>query len=397
MKSTITHLTSSKLYSTPFLLLCASNFLFSASFQMLLPELPDRLTALGGADYKGYILALFTLTAGLSRPFSGKLTDTIGRVPIMIFGAMVCVVCSLFYPITLTVFGFLTLRLFHGFSTGFKPTATAAYTADLVEMHRRGEAMSALGMSSSVGMSIAPILGSVLTLNLGFNFMCVISALFALCSVGILVGTMRETLVNKQNFSFSLLKIKRNEIFEPRAFPPFVVQLLTAFAYGVTLNLIPDLSKSLGIQNKGLFLGVFTLSSLIIRFFLGKSSDKYGRVIVLRWSVLAMGFALILVGMAHTPLMFFIAAAVYGFSYGMNSPTLQAWVIDLVAPENRGRGLATTFIGLEAGIGIGALVSQAIYNNNLSRIDLPFYLSAIVALFGFIYLMFRKNVRLRNN
>lgn len=361
---------------------------------MLLPELPDRLTALGGADYKGYILALFTLTAGMSRPFSGKLTDTIGRVPVMIFGAMVCVVCSLFYPITLTVFGFLLLRLLHGFSTGFKPTATAAYTADLVEMHRRGEAMSALGMSSSIGMSIAPVLGSALTLHLGFNFMCIISALFALLSVMILVGTMRETLPNKQKFSIALLKIKRADVFEPRAIAPFVVQFCGAFAYGVTLNLIPDLSKHLGIENKGLFFGVFTFSSLIIRLLLGKSSDKRGRVFVLRWSVLAMSGALVLTGVANTPFLFFLAAVVYGFSYGMNSPTLQAWVIDLVADKNRGRGLATTFIALEAGIGIGALMSQAIYNNVVSRIDLSFFVSAIVVFSGFIYLMFQKNVRM---
>ena len=53
--------TARPLYTLQFGLLCASNFLFSASFQMLIPELPDHLTDLGGADYKGYIIALFTL------------------------------------------------------------------------------------------------------------------------------------------------------------------------------------------------------------------------------------------------------------------------------------------------------------------------------------------------
>ena len=52
---------------------------------MIIPELPAFLTSLGGEDYKGLIIALFTLTAGISRPFSGKLADTIGRVPIILF------------------------------------------------------------------------------------------------------------------------------------------------------------------------------------------------------------------------------------------------------------------------------------------------------------------------
>ncbi|HMQ62313.1 MAG TPA: hypothetical protein PKE06_16675, partial [Flavilitoribacter sp.] len=68
-----------RLYTTPFLLICVSHFLFGASFNMLIPELPAYLTSLGGAEYKGLIIALFTVTAGISRPFSGRLTDTVGR------------------------------------------------------------------------------------------------------------------------------------------------------------------------------------------------------------------------------------------------------------------------------------------------------------------------------
>jgi MFS family permease len=97
-----------------------SSFLISASFNMLVPELPAYLSSMGGAEYKGYIIGLFTITAGIARPFSGKLTDKIGRVPVMAVGSLVCVICGLLYPLLTTVAGFLWLRLFHGFSTGFK-------------------------------------------------------------------------------------------------------------------------------------------------------------------------------------------------------------------------------------------------------------------------------------
>ena len=232
---------------------------------MLIPELPDHLTSLGGADYKGYIIALFTLTAGISRPFSGKLTDSIGRVPIMVFGSLVCVLCSAFYPFMTTVFGFLLLRLAHGFSTGFKPTATAAYVADIVSMERRGEAMSAIGISSSIGFSVGPVLGSWITEGFGFTGLCVLSSFSALLSVAILVRNMDETLVERQPFSLKLLKINRFEIFEPRAMPTFIVQFLLSFASGASLTLIPDLTKHIGLANKGLFFAIFTASSLVIR------------------------------------------------------------------------------------------------------------------------------------
>jgi MFS family permease len=381
---------SERLYSLQFWLLCASNFFFSASFQMILPELSDYLKSMGGADYKGYILFLFTLTAGLSRPFSGKLTDTIGRVPIMIFGSLVCVVCSALYPFLTTVSGFLLLRLVHGFSTGFKPTATAAYVADVVTLERRGEAMSMLGISSSVGMSLAPIIGSAITLKHGLNTMFGLSSFFAFLSVFILVRNMKETLPKTQSFSFNLLKINRLEVYEPKAIPTFIAQFLVSFASGAVLTLIPDLSTHLGITNKGLFFGVYTFSSLIIRLVAGKSSDKYGRIPVLMWSSIAMILSMILIAQSQTQFIFWTAAIVYGVSWGMNTPTLQAWAVDLSPPEARGRGLATMFMALELGIGVGALVSQWIYRNDISRIGHPFYVSGILAFMAFVYLWYKN-------
>ena len=382
--------TTRRLYDTPMLLLCASNFFFSASFQMLIPELPDHLTSLGGADYKGYIIALFTLTAGISRPFSGKLTDSIGRVPIMVFGSLVCVLCSALYPFMTTVFGFLLLRLAHGFSTGFKPTATAAYVADIVAMERRGEAMSAIGISSSIGFSVGPVLGSWITEGFGFTGLCVLSSFSALLSVVILVKNMDETLEVRQPFSIKLLKINRFEIFEPAAMPTFIVQFLTSFASGTCLTLIPDLTKQIGIGNKGLFFAVFTASSLVIRLVAAKSSDRHGRVLVLRWSTLSIILSMVIIAWFHSVMAFMVAGVIYGIGWGLSTPTLQAWAVDLVSPESRGRGLATMFIALEAGIGVGAWMSQALYQNDPTRMSLAFEVSALLAVGALIYLFFRK-------
>jgi MFS family permease len=383
--------TTTRLYTLPFWLLCLSNFFFTASFQMLLPELPDYLTSLGGAEHKGLILALFTLTAGVSRPFSGKLTDTIGRVPIMVFGSLVCVVCSALYPLMMTVSGFLLLRLVHGFSTGFKPTATSAYVADIVPILRRGEAMSMVGMSASIGMSIAPVFGSEITKVVGINGLFAFSSVLALLSVVILIKNMEETLPNTQPFSFNLLKIKRDEIFEPKALPTFIAQFFVAFASGAVLTLSPDLSKHLGIANKGLFFGVFTFSSLIVRLVAGRVSDKRGRVYVLKWSSLAMAASMFLTAWAYDFTTFMLAAIVYGFSWGLHTPTLQAWAVDLVSDEARGRGLATMYIALEAGIGIGAYISQALYQNDIAKIDTPFYLSGALSLVALGYLFWWKD------
>ena len=270
------------IYTSQFWLLCVSNFLFSASFQMMIPELPDYLSDMGGKEYIGYIIALFTLTAGFARPFSGKLTDTIGRVPIMALGSIVCFVCSGVYPFVHTVFGFLLLRFLHGFSTGTKPTATSAFVADITPEDHRGEAQGVLGIFTATGMSIGPSIGSYLANNFTMNMMFFTSSAFALMSILILLN-MKETLpkAQKQPFSFKLFRIGWVDVFEPRVFPAFLVMLLVSFSSGVILTLIADQTKLLGITNKGIFFTIYTIASLVIRLFFNKTSDRIGRIPVL--------------------------------------------------------------------------------------------------------------------
>lgn len=373
-------------FNLQFALLCASNFLFAASFTMMIPELPGYLTKLGGAEYKGLIIALFTLMAGISRPFSGKLTDTVGRVPVMIFGSLVCVVCSLLYPVLTSVSGFLLLRFFHGFSTGFKPTATSAYGADVVHESRRGEALGALSIGYTVGMSLGPLLGSYLVNAFSYNIMFYASAGLALGSV-IILYNIRETLPDPKKFSLQVIRVQKHEAFERTALKPAIIMFLLAFSTGSTLTLAPDMSEWLGVQNKGLFFAWYTVSSLLIRLFASKSSDKYGRVPVLIISSLVLAAAMAILALAHSPFMLLLSATIFGLSWGMNGPTIAAWTVDRCAPENRGKAVASMYIALEAGIGIGAYLSALIYQNLSSHFVYAFMMSSVLALVSFGLLM----------
>ncbi len=352
----------------------------------MIPELPGYLTSLGGAEYKGLIIALFTLMAGISRPFSGKLTDTIGRVPVMIFGSIVCVVCSLLYPLLTSVAGFLFLRFLHGFSTGFKPTATSAYGADVVHESRRGEALGALSIGYTLGSSAGPMIGSYLVDFFSYNIMFYVSASFALASVAILYN-VKETLPNPQSFSAKLLSINKTEIFEKTSFRPSIITVLLCFSIGTVLTVAPDLSEYLGLHNKGFFFAFFTVASLFIRVVASKVSDRFGRVPVLLVSSLVLVIALVVLAFAGSVTMMMIGSVIYGLSWGVNSPTLSAWTVDLCSEANRGKAIASMYIALEIGIGSGALFSQWIYNNQASNFKYAFLLPGFFALLSFFLLI----------
>ena len=374
------------IYNLQFILLCLSTFLFFSSFNLIIPELPNYLQSIGGGEYIGLIIGLFTLTAGISRPFSGKLTDTIGRIPVMIFGASVCFIMGFMYPLVDTVIAFLAIRLLHGFSTGFTPTGTSAYVADVVPAGRRGEAMGMIGLCSSLGMACGPAIGSTLANHASLRIMFYASSAAAIMSVIILAG-MRETLENRKKFRPSMLHLRKKEIFEPAVLAPCIVLLFTTFSYGAVLTLSPEVSDSLGLENRGIFFLFFTIASVAVRFFAGKASDRFGRVPVLKVGAALLTLSMLLIGFAQSIFMFLLGGVLFGLSTGVSSPTVFAWTVDLSHEQHRGRGLATMYISLEAGIGFGAVISGWIYGGNPANFPYAFGIGAVLAAGALLYLL----------
>jgi MFS family permease len=377
-------------YTPQFWLICLSAVLFFASFNMIIPELPAFLTKLGGGEHKGLIIALFTLTAMISRPFSGKLADRLGRKPVMIFGGVVCMICSLFYPILGTVFGFFLLRFFHGFSTGFSPTGVSAYVSDVIPSNRRGEAMGFIGTASAIGMAAGPSIGGTVANYFGLSGMFYLSSAFGLMAVLLMLG-VKETLKARHEVSLQLLKINKSDLFEPLVIAPCVVMVLCAYAYGAVYTLLPDFGQHLGISNKGFAFTFLTVASLLVRLLAGKASDRYGRVAVLKVSVVLIVVSMLVIGFADSSFFLLAGVSVYGLAQGSTSPTLLAWATDLASAEHKGRGIASLYISMELGIGLGALLSGLVYGNAPSNFPICFGISSGLALLAFVYLfVFKK-------
>jgi MFS family permease len=325
--------------------------------------------------------------AGLARPFSGKIADTVGRKAVVFFGIFATVICSASYPIFAYILPFFIIRFFHGLAVGFAPTGNSALIADIATESRRGEAMGVMGLISNTGTSIAPVLGSFLTKSYGIETMFFSSALLALCSLAT-VFFVHETLQNKVRFHRQLLIIRRHEILEENVLPAALVMALCIFTYGAFLTVIPDFSKHLGIENKGIFFTIYTLSSVFTRIAAGKFSDKYGRVIVLKYALSVALLSLLTFMYASNATHFYAASVVYGAAVGMYSPALFAWAADLSHREHLGRGMSTIYIALEVGIAAGAFFGGMIYGNVIENLYWVFFSSFILNVFALIYLHF---------
>ena len=366
--------------------MCLAMFFFMTSFNLILPELNNYISILDGADKKGLIITLFTISAAISRPFSGKLADTIGRKKVIYLGIICSFFVMLIYPFSYSVLFFLILRFLHGFSAGFAPTGATALLTDLIPEKSRGHAMGIWGTFISLGIGVGQTLGSWIYLSFGFTILFLIGALFSLIAF-ILVFWIKETLVNQQKFNFKLLRISWKDVFEPNVLPAAFVMLLSAMCSGMIFVLTPDLSTYLGISNKGFFFGIYVIATILIRLLTSSLSDRIGREKTLLIGCFILVISMLLVGTSNSIVSYIFAAIIFGIATGITSPTMFAWTADLSHEDRRGVGAGTMFIALEFGIMFGALLTLVSYDSTKSTIFLTFLIGAIMATIACIYLI----------
>ena len=117
----------------------------------------------------------------------------------------------------------------------------------------------------------------------------------------------------------------------------------------------------------------------------GKASDKYGRLNLIAIGLFFLIISLIIVGFSTSIAGLLIGSALYGVSTGIVSPALNAWTVDMSFPEHRGKAMATMYIALEAGIGLGALFAGWVYQDVIAKIPMVMFTSASMVFLALTY------------
>src|SRR5258708_11680709 len=142
---------------------------------------------------------------------------------------------------------------------------------------------------------------------------------------------------------------------------PLLIIFLTIFVnlvgFGIIIPLLPFYAETLGASPvvSGLLLAVFSLCQLFAAPALGDLSDRYGRRPILVFSLAGTVVSLVMLAVAHSITMLFLARIVDGLSGG-NISTARAYVADITEPKDRAR--AYGLIG--AAVGLGLLMGPAL-------------------------------------
>ncbi len=365
-----------RLLTWPFVLLCASCFVFSLSLYTLAATLPLYIRAIGIRESLiGVIIGLFSLTSMVTKPWSGWASDRYGRLPILWAGGVIALSASLLYLVSRSTGSLSLLRILHGIGIGCYPTAATAMAGDLAPPARRGEAMGYFGAAWALAIAVGPLMGIALIRTTGFE-----SLFWTAGGLGALALALSIPFKETRPHGLRIMPFTLASALTPRAFYPASVVICLYVNYGILFTFLPLFVEERGLGNPGLFFTFYALVVTAVRGFAGRLSDRVGRVPM---AMLGMGLAaaaMAALGLSQSFTAVLLAGLLYGLGFSAAQPSLTAWTMDRVPPEEWGKALGTFYMALELGIGTGSIV----FGFLLARTGYPavFLAGAVVALGG---------------
>lgn len=332
----------------------------SAFYEMFYPIWQPFVLSLGASvSILGGLGAILSLLGSLSSLFWGRLSDRVGRKPLIILSSIlraialvICLMANMWYLL-------IPYVVLMGLSASYQQwnPASASMVADSVRREELGTAYSVLMAFSMIVSAIVAPLGGLLALIHGFYLIfygCIAADLSCILVTWLFI---RET-VEKKRMYFQSQKAWRTllqDMFRPEAKLKgfYVSMVVDAFAWGLASAILYGmLVETYGFAEYQLGL-LSTISSLAwasSQIPIGKLIDKHGRKPFLLLSEL-MGIITLLGWLFSSN---FFSFAIFQVSFGVMIaawvPTTTAILANSVPKENRAEaiGRLQAFRGLLA-------------------------------------------------
>ena len=151
--------------------LMVTAFLDMVGLLMIIPLLPFYVKTFGGSGIDiigvhigigtvvGFIIAAFTVAQLLSAPMWGRLSDRVGRRPVVIIALTASGIAYLIFGFANSLFLLFLSRLVQG-AGGGTVGVIQAYVADSTDPRDRARALGWLSATTNLGVALGPVLGS---------------------------------------------------------------------------------------------------------------------------------------------------------------------------------------------------------------------------------------------
>ncbi|MEK6190720.1 MAG: MDR family MFS transporter [Chloroflexota bacterium] len=132
--------------------------------------LPTIVTELNGNDVYIWPFTAYLLTATVSGPIYGKLSDIFGRRPIFVIGVSVFLLGSFLCGISQEMWQFIAFRGLQGLGAGALFPVALAIIGDIFAPSERGKYQGFFGAMFGIAFLIGPALGGLITENISWHW-----------------------------------------------------------------------------------------------------------------------------------------------------------------------------------------------------------------------------------
>ena len=158
-------------------------FLFALDQTVVGTALPIIVTDLGGQELYTWAFTIYLLTATISGPIYGKLSDLYGRRPIFIWAVSLFLAASVFAGLSQEMWQFILARGLQGLGGGAVFPIAFAIIADLYPPEERAKYGALFGAVFGLSSVLGPILGGGITDLFGWPWIFFINVPLGLISL----------------------------------------------------------------------------------------------------------------------------------------------------------------------------------------------------------------------
>ena len=145
-------------------------FLFALDQTVVGTALPRIVTDLDGNDLYTWSVTIYLLTATISGPIYGKLSDLYGRRPIIIFAVSLFLIASVLAGLSQQMWQFILFRGLQGLGGGAIFPVALAVVADLYTPAERGKYLGLFGAVFGLSSLVGPAIGGLITDSVGWHW-----------------------------------------------------------------------------------------------------------------------------------------------------------------------------------------------------------------------------------
>lgn len=353
-----------KLWTKSFIALTFSALFLFMNLQMLLSSFPSYVKSefQAGDIMVSLVTSVFALTAIASRFMTAFLMRRVSRNVLLYIGLAIAAAITGLYVAADSIGSLLLMRVGYGIGFGIASTIIPTIVSQIIPSKRMGEGIGYFGLSTSLAMSIGPMIGLNVMKQSGFGTLAMIGTFTLLIAFPVLLFSRSLPAVpKKQPIERSVAPSKPLKVpFNTKLVLPAILNVLIAITYGGLLSFIALFGESVHLEQVGLFFLFNAITIIIIRPISGRLFDKRGPAAVLIPAAVCVVASLTVLSYTASMPMLIVSALLYGLGFGAIQPTIQAWMLRASTPAQYGMANSMFYNSTDLGVASGAIILGAI-------------------------------------